>query len=47
MLAAGGTWLEVSATITAAVVAVIVAWDAFDGFRKAYRNTQEPVRSLA
>ncbi len=47
VLAAGGTWLEVSATITAAVVAVIVAWDAFDGFRKAYRNTQEPVRSLA
>jgi hypothetical protein len=47
VLAAGGTWLEVSATITAVVVAVIVAWDAFDGFRKAYRNTREPVRSLA
>ncbi len=47
VLAAGGTWLEVSATITAIVVAVIVAWDAFDGFRKAYVNTKEPVRSLA
>jgi hypothetical protein len=47
VLAAGGTWLEASATITAVVVAAIVAWDAFDGFRKAYRNTREPVRSLA
>ncbi len=47
VLAAGGTWLEASATITAIVVAVIVAWDAFDGFRKAYLNSREPIRSLA
>jgi hypothetical protein len=35
VLAAGGTWLEASATVTAIVIAVIVAWDAFDdGFRR-------------
>jgi hypothetical protein len=34
----GGTWLDVAATITMIVIAVIVAWDAFDGFRKAWLN---------
>lgn len=47
LMAAGGTWLEVTAGITSIVIAVIVAWDAFDGFRKAYLNTKEPVRSIA
>lgn len=46
LLAAGGTWLEVTAGITSIVIAVIVAWDAIDGFRKAYLNSREPVRSL-
>jgi hypothetical protein len=32
----GGTWLDVTAAITMIVIAVIVAWDTFDGFRKAW-----------
>lgn len=35
---AGGTWLSVTVTITSLVIAVISAWDAIDGFRKAYVN---------
>jgi len=34
----GGTWLYVMASITMIGIAVIVAWDAFDGFRKAWLN---------
>jgi len=34
----GGTWLYVMASITMLGIAVIVAWDAFDGFRKAWLN---------
>jgi hypothetical protein len=36
----GGTWVDVTARITAIVVAVIVAWDAIDGFLKARRASQ-------
>lgn len=36
--AAGGTWLSVTVTITSVVIAAVAAWDAIDGFRKAYVN---------
>lgn len=37
---AGGRWLDVTVTITAIVIAIIVAWDAIDGFRKAWLNSR-------
>lgn len=43
---AGGTWLDVTVSITAIVVAIVVAWDAIDGFRKAWLNTR-PERTAA
>jgi len=36
--ATGGGWLAPTVIITGITIAVIVAWDAVDGFRKAYRN---------
>lgn len=45
--AAGGTWIEVTAGTVCIVIAAIVGWDAFDGFRKAWVNSREPVGSLA
>ncbi len=34
--ATGGTWLDVTGIVIAVTVVAIVAWDAIDGFRKAY-----------
>lgn len=33
----GGAWIDTSALITGVVVAVVIAWDTIDGFRKARR----------
>ena len=43
----GGTWLDVTASITMIVIAVIVAWDAFDGFRKAWLNQRSAAGTTA
>jgi len=43
----GGTWLGVMASITMIVIAVIVAWDAFDGFRKAWLNQRREAHPAA
>ena len=45
--AAGGRWLDVSVSVTAFVIAIIVAWDAFDGFRKAWSNTRPERATVA
>ena len=34
--ATGGTWLDVTGIVIAVTVVAVVAWDAIDGFRKAY-----------
>lgn len=44
--AVGGTWLEVTTTVAAIIIAAIAAWDAIDGFRKAWLNTR-PERAPA
>jgi hypothetical protein len=36
----GSGWLAVTSMVISLVVVAIVAWDAFDGFRKAYRNSR-------
>lgn len=40
----GSRWLEVSGTITAIAIVAIVAWDAIDGFRKAYQASRPALR---
>jgi hypothetical protein len=37
---ADGAWFLPSVAITGIVIAAITAWDAFDGFRKAYHNSR-------
>ena len=39
---AGGTWLEVTTTITAVVIVGIVVWDAIDCFRKVRSGSSQP-----
>ena len=43
----GGTWMDVTASITMVVIAVIVTWDAFDGFRKAWLNQRRAAETTA
>lgn len=39
---AGSTWLGVTGTIVMVIIAVLTAWDAIDGFRKARRAANPP-----
>ena len=39
--------MDVTASITMVVIAVIVTWDAFDGFRKAWLNQRPATETTA
>ncbi len=40
----GSRWIEISGTITAIAIVAVVAWDAIDGFRKAYQASRPALR---
>jgi hypothetical protein len=45
--ATGGQWLDYTATLTSAIILLIVGFDALDGFMKARRASTPGVHSVA